>query len=622
MDTFQCIHCLGTGKEFDSMSLTTGEKKYRQCSVCEGSGKVSAERSHFSQYPDVSLRKAQELMQIHGKPVEIGITENEITVLFKDNTQFVLGGFTVGYHGTGPDFTKRFLNEAGFDISKEDIAAMIPPITLLPGTEFVPSEELVFHAPSLEEAKQKAQESIPSDSRLIALQVINDGQQTTSATGRGATDELAIKDAMKWVSSGAEIIKKDIRDEFRFAFVEGKGNSEELAFKNARSRLPAGITVEEEKVIHSVNSGVEEVQAYLEGNVKKYAVEAIKSKNPNLNDSDIKIKGIECVQREHMAGPLARLFKSSQDSPGIYRVKWTAPIKVSLGYSVFKNKVANLTFRPQPVVKIIFQPATKRYSCKLCDKVFPVTNGKILVRARGNESWDSVMFMSSEQSAIYTFKHLGINLSNLSEFRKNVFVCDTCFVNKFTPAAREDVNKRALLLEQAIQNKQDHKSEPTGAIEDLGGYAELGIDGAFSSIIKLTNMATEESSWRKELTYWVLNLTDKMIENKQLSSQSVDNITCEVIVSAVNTEHKEVMNSAYMWDDFIDKITKLFSTGLLTKDQVLQLIENKESYAKQFLADGSFSDLDWGMSPEAQKINAQGVIEKMNALQKLMDIVN
>ena len=136
MDTFQCIHCLGTGKELDSMSLTTGEKKYRQCSVCQGSGKVSAERSHFSQYPDISLRKAQELMQIHGKPVEIGITENEIIVIFKDNTRFVLGGFTVGYHGTGPDFTKRFLDAAGFDVSKDDIASMKSPITLLAGVPF------------------------------------------------------------------------------------------------------------------------------------------------------------------------------------------------------------------------------------------------------------------------------------------------------------------------------------------------------------------------------------------------------------------------------------------------------------------------------------------------------
>lgn len=140
MDTVQCFHCLGLGKEVDSVSLTTGEKKYRECSVCHGSGKVSAERSHFSQYPDVSLRKAQELMQIHGKPVEIGITENEIMVIFKDNTRFILGGFAVGYKGTGPDYTKRLLDEAGFDLSKDDIAAMKPPITLMPGSKFIPPE--------------------------------------------------------------------------------------------------------------------------------------------------------------------------------------------------------------------------------------------------------------------------------------------------------------------------------------------------------------------------------------------------------------------------------------------------------------------------------------------------
>ena len=138
MDTLECIHCQGTGRELDSVSLDTGEKKFRTCSVCQGSGKVTAERSHFSQYPDVSLRHAQELMQAHGKPLEIEISDDEIMVLFKGGMRFILGGFTVGYMGTGPDFTRRFLGEAGFEISREDIASMQPPVSLRAGEPYRP----------------------------------------------------------------------------------------------------------------------------------------------------------------------------------------------------------------------------------------------------------------------------------------------------------------------------------------------------------------------------------------------------------------------------------------------------------------------------------------------------
>jgi len=76
---------------------------------------VAAEKSHFTRYPDLSLKYALQLMQRHGKPVEVRIVRDHDTrVLSKDGSRYVLGGFTVGYRGTGPDYTKRFLDAAGF----------------------------------------------------------------------------------------------------------------------------------------------------------------------------------------------------------------------------------------------------------------------------------------------------------------------------------------------------------------------------------------------------------------------------------------------------------------------------------------------------------------------------
>ena len=139
MNKVECTHCGGKGKEFASMSLDTGKVEYRTCGVCKGTGKVAAERSHFTKYPDRSLEIAQELMRRYGRPVEICIAGNhDIRVLFKDGSRYILGGFTVGYRGTGPDYTKAFLDAAGFDISIDSIADMRPPVTLLAGQPYIP----------------------------------------------------------------------------------------------------------------------------------------------------------------------------------------------------------------------------------------------------------------------------------------------------------------------------------------------------------------------------------------------------------------------------------------------------------------------------------------------------
>lgn len=128
----QCSHCGGSGKEWASMSLDTDQTQYRTCSVCKGTGSVAAEMTHFTEYPDVSLEKARELIRKRGRPVEICIAGNhDIRVLFKDGGRYILGGFTVGYRGTGSDYCKQFLNESGFSVSINQIAKMKPPVTLV-----------------------------------------------------------------------------------------------------------------------------------------------------------------------------------------------------------------------------------------------------------------------------------------------------------------------------------------------------------------------------------------------------------------------------------------------------------------------------------------------------------
>jgi hypothetical protein len=125
-----CQQCHGTGKELASYSLSTGNKEYRTCSACEGSGvAISTDKQFFTQDPAVSLQNARALIGKLGKPIEVRIEGNHnVLVRFKNGSRYILGGFTVGYRETGPEYTKRFLDAAGFSASIDEIAEMNPPV--------------------------------------------------------------------------------------------------------------------------------------------------------------------------------------------------------------------------------------------------------------------------------------------------------------------------------------------------------------------------------------------------------------------------------------------------------------------------------------------------------------
>lgn len=104
-------------------------KKEKRKSGSQGDALV-LDDSVYTKYPDVSLQSALTLISRHGRPAKVVIVMNhQVQVFFRDGTAYGLGGFTVGYRGTGPDYTKRLLNAAGFSVSIDEVAEMTPPVT-------------------------------------------------------------------------------------------------------------------------------------------------------------------------------------------------------------------------------------------------------------------------------------------------------------------------------------------------------------------------------------------------------------------------------------------------------------------------------------------------------------
>lgn len=172
--------------------------------MCKGSRTVTVERSHFTDYPDASLERAHELMQRHSKPTEICIAGNhDVRVQFKDGSRYVLGGFTVGYSGTGPDYSYAFLRAAGYMVTKADVETMVPPVTLVAGKPYVAPQTSTGEGTTVDGAAKRAMECLPKAARVLDLTTVRTGEpESAEATGDGP--ESAREAALKRLPDGAE----------------------------------------------------------------------------------------------------------------------------------------------------------------------------------------------------------------------------------------------------------------------------------------------------------------------------------------------------------------------------------------------------------------------------------
>jgi hypothetical protein len=87
-------------------------------------------------YPEVATGEEwapilhQNLTKKHGKIIQVKVSESRPEVAFSDGTVYFLDDYGIGYRGTGSYSFAAFLQAAGFDISREEIAKMQAPITL------------------------------------------------------------------------------------------------------------------------------------------------------------------------------------------------------------------------------------------------------------------------------------------------------------------------------------------------------------------------------------------------------------------------------------------------------------------------------------------------------------
>jgi len=241
------------------------------------------------------MEQAQQLLKAHGKLAKVPCqSDGSITFVYEDGytwTDSVYMKF--GYYGQGPSCFESFLRISGFDISPKEISELRAPVTLVAGQP--PPRALVIEALTLEDARRKANESVPPDATVIGLEVVHDGTPQV--------EELAVE-----------------------------GSSREAASKEARRRLPDGATVQQEQTIREGNKAIVTVQAYS----RREADRAAMAQLPEGATTH------EVLCREYPKG-----FLCFGRKPGTYQVSWSLLWRIKL------------TYRKKAVVKVRFQPSLK-----------------------------------------------------------------------------------------------------------------------------------------------------------------------------------------------------------------------------------------------------------------------
>ncbi len=354
MERVQCAHCQGSGREVASISLDTGQVTHRTCPVCGGSGSVGVEKGYYTEYPDQSLRNAQSLMQAHGKPVQILIAGNhDVRMLFSDGARYILGGFTVGYRGTGPDYSLRLLRAAGFDISIDDIAAMEPPVTLFAGQPYLPLRRMLVEGDTVEEARQRVQQQVPAGAEIVSVEVLREAPTLVTEEGEGESQEAAAQHAKKsWVRDEWDVVERKVLREAGSGELLVQARAEDEAKQAAWQQLGR-----EARLQHSVRLGLHERPAFDPNSARteKLTVEA-SSEAEALDAARRRLPPGAEIQRTTCAQPPSKGFLGLGRSPGVYELSWLLP-----WYKVLWSvpwKVAVTYRRPAAVAVRFRQPAT------------------------------------------------------------------------------------------------------------------------------------------------------------------------------------------------------------------------------------------------------------------------
>jgi len=255
-------------------------------------------------------------------------------------------------------------------------------------------------------------------------------------------------------------------------------------------------------------------------------------------------------------------------------------------------------------------------TCRLCGRRIAASEARTLVRARQEQSWDSILFLPSERASISVLRRLGTALNTELHFRESVDLCSPCLDGRFAPEARDHVREKAGLLDDRVTAGSGLDSDFGGALTNLVGLCELGFQEAFPPIIRASRGVREKKLYYPLIHDEVLAAGEALVKSGRLERRQLDEGELKSIAASLESRIRFVADTAYSWARLLDTATLLASAQLVPWKQVLTQAEQWDKAAQRYLKTGDEQGSSWGADGDVGKVNAEAVLESARTLRE------
>lgn len=271
----------------------------------------------------------------------------------------------------------------------------------------------------------------------------------------------------------------------------------------------------------------------------------------------------------------------------------------------------------QPVL-IVSAPPVDRARCVLCGGSFARSEGRVLIPSRSVDNRASVMLSDEERAAVAVLSNMGISVNARASIASDIFVCNNCFMVRFSMAAHEYTNQTMSQIAERVKlapiKQLPLEDKLKTALYAIMGLAKMGLEQSFFALVRFCEEQPgilDEPVPRGELP----SLTRTLLSKDIILAQGLNPSVARVLLSCLQAEVQALRTMPDWWNTKLQVVVDLVDAGVLPVDKVLDVLQPLESAATGWLAAGA-EPVVWSLEPEELKRIAQMVLEKLGHLRR------
>ncbi len=254
--------------------------------------------------------------------------------------------------------------------------------------------------------------------------------------------------------------------------------------------------------------------------------------------------------------------------------------------------------------------------CRLCKQWVPLSEGRVLIKARSDSSWDSVMFTDAEVGAYRILCSLGFPSQRVREICQDVFVCKRCLELKVGPKVHQYVAEQESLIMAQLRAARGQIRLDPDPMHTMDNLAALGYPEAFLAVIGIWE-ASEGKVPYVPLPPGSPLKAVPLLRNGNLRPEQLTAGGRRLIVRSLKDRVRLDGDSYYYWAELVEQAGGLLAAGLLSSEEAWAIAGPLEARAKAYLASLPAENADLATGTDQQLDRARACLEKARELRQL-----